>query len=240
VAGRPMTADDLQGSRFLSEKAPPTTEKTVIEDTIGVTDRNAVPELARALYDQDIESLDEMFANGKCFLAKKGLTVIPLDSRVQDTSSKTLLVGYRIKNEDALHPLILPISAFEVGQSFIPNVKLPPSRHPERIKARRRPVHTPYFFPYVEHPSSLSSHQNVVTRSTLEDIAKMMGGIDPNKILFPVVAYGPVPYLSGSLVEVTFQIPDDPKTYTAVVQEGGSGMDYDEHHCELGEDLPTL
>ena len=142
--------------------------------------------VARALYDQDIESLDEMFANGKCFLAKKGLTVIPLDSRLQDTSSKTLLVGYRIKNEDALHPLILPISAFEVGQSFIPNVKLPPSRHPERIKAWRRPVHTPYIFPYVEHPSSLSSHQNVVTRSTLEDIAKMMGGLIQTKFCFPL------------------------------------------------------
>src|SRR5271166_3015362 len=240
VVGRPMTVDDLRGSGFLSEKTAPITEKTVIEDTIGVTNRDAVPELARALYDQDIEALDEMFAKGKCLLAKKGATVIPLDFRLQDSSSNTLLVGYREKNEDALHRLILPMSAFEAGQSFIPNVKLAPTRHPERIKARRRPIHTPYIFPYVEHTSSLSSHQNVITTSTLEDLAEMMGGIDPKKILSPIVAYGPVPYMNGSLVEINFQIPDDPKTYTAVVQEGGSGMDYDEHYCELGEDLPTL
>jgi hypothetical protein len=230
----------------LNEKA------TILQDTIGATGELAALTVFRAVYDNDTASLDELFAKGNCLLIKKGTIVVP--TRWGEGMATVTYQGKPKRSSDQFSPgtyeLWVPYSALLpwalVDQDRGPVYKYPASAHPGQFKTRRRvPIHTPRQSPYIASLRGISQ-QNEVDVSTRYAIVSMMGGdanYEVGELISSHVVYGPIrdrTYKTGSswLVEVSFQIPNDPHFYTAVVHEGAGNRD--NLPCELGEDKPTL
>jgi hypothetical protein len=238
---------DFGPAAALNEKA------TILQDTIGATDGREALNVFRAVYDNDTASLDTLFANGKCLLIKKGTIVTP--TQWGEGMATVIYQGKPVKgSSDQFSPgtyeLWVPYSALLppalVDQDRGPIYKYPASAHPGQFKTRRRvPIHTPRQSPYIEFLEGISQ-QNNVDLSTRYAIVSMMGGdanYDVDQLISPHVVYGPIrdrTYKTGSswLVEVSFQIPNDSHSYTAVVHEGAGNRA--NVPCELGEDEPTL